>query len=156
MHHGIKGQRWGVRRYQNRDGSLTNAGKKRISKSRQILDARKDLKENGEKYEKAIKKARSEYEKKNDWYHINGVHIDDTMNLTQEEYWKLEEKQDHEFRKLQGMEQKYRDLKALAETKTGKEKALKALGGVAGTTLAVTAISFGHTYLPKLLRRIGG
>lgn len=28
-HHGIKGQRWGVRRYQNPDGSLTNAGKMR-------------------------------------------------------------------------------------------------------------------------------
>lgn len=29
MHHGIKGQRWGIRRYQNEDGSLTPAGKKR-------------------------------------------------------------------------------------------------------------------------------
>ena len=28
-HHGVKGQRWGVRRYQNDDGSLTDAGKKR-------------------------------------------------------------------------------------------------------------------------------
>ena len=28
-HFGIKGQKWGVRRYQNKDGSLTNAGKKR-------------------------------------------------------------------------------------------------------------------------------
>ena len=28
-HHGIKGQKWGVRRYQNEDGSLTDAGKKR-------------------------------------------------------------------------------------------------------------------------------
>lgn len=28
-HHGIKGQRWGIRRFQNKDGSLTNAGKKR-------------------------------------------------------------------------------------------------------------------------------
>lgn len=27
-HHGVKGQRWGVRRYQNKDGSLTPAGKK--------------------------------------------------------------------------------------------------------------------------------
>lgn len=25
-HHGIKGQRWGVRRYQNADGSYTKAG----------------------------------------------------------------------------------------------------------------------------------
>ena len=28
-HHGVKGQRWGFRRYQNADGSLTPAGKKR-------------------------------------------------------------------------------------------------------------------------------
>lgn len=29
QHHGVKGQRWGVRRYQNYDGSLKDAGKKR-------------------------------------------------------------------------------------------------------------------------------
>lgn len=28
-HHGTKGMKWGVRRYQNKDGSLTEAGKKR-------------------------------------------------------------------------------------------------------------------------------
>ena len=28
-HHGIKGMKWGVRRFQNKDGSLTAAGKKR-------------------------------------------------------------------------------------------------------------------------------
>ena len=30
-HHGIKGQKWGVRRFQNEDGSLTNAGKVRYN-----------------------------------------------------------------------------------------------------------------------------
>ena len=30
-HHGVKGQRWGVRHYQNPDGSLTNAGRERYS-----------------------------------------------------------------------------------------------------------------------------
>ena len=31
VHHGIKGMHWGVRRYQNSDGSLTSAGKSRYS-----------------------------------------------------------------------------------------------------------------------------
>ena len=29
-HHGVKGQRWGVRRFQNPDGSLTEKGKRQI------------------------------------------------------------------------------------------------------------------------------
>ena len=28
-HYGVKGMKWGVRRYQNKDGSYTNAGKRR-------------------------------------------------------------------------------------------------------------------------------
>ena len=31
-HYGIKGMRWGVRRYQNPDGSLTQEGKRRAAK----------------------------------------------------------------------------------------------------------------------------
>lgn len=38
QHHGVKGQRWGVRRYQNKDGSLTPRGKKRLAK----LDAERE------------------------------------------------------------------------------------------------------------------
>lgn len=32
QHHGILGMKWGVRRYQNKDGSLTAAGRKRVAK----------------------------------------------------------------------------------------------------------------------------
>lgn len=32
VHHGIKGQKWYIRRYQNTDGSLTAAGRKRYQK----------------------------------------------------------------------------------------------------------------------------
>ena len=32
-HHGVKGMKWGVRRFQKKDGSLTSAGKKRYSEN---------------------------------------------------------------------------------------------------------------------------
>lgn len=40
-HHGIRGQKWGVRRYQNQDGTLTNAGLARDRKVRE-KEARKE------------------------------------------------------------------------------------------------------------------
>lgn len=56
-HHGIKGMKWGIRRFQNKDGSLTNAGRKRYSK--EVEEARTAL--NGAK--KKQKQARSEFNK---------------------------------------------------------------------------------------------
>lgn len=39
IHYGILGMKWGVRRYQNKDGSLTSAGKKRYSNNDDIKEA---------------------------------------------------------------------------------------------------------------------
>ena len=40
QHHGIKGQKWGVRRFQNADGSLTTAGKQRAAATKKRTDAK--------------------------------------------------------------------------------------------------------------------
>ena len=42
-HHGILGMKWGVRRYQNEDGSLTEAGKRRLRKNAQaVIDRQRE------------------------------------------------------------------------------------------------------------------
>lgn len=43
QHHGVKGQKWGIRRYQNKDGSLTALGRKREEKDK-LKSANKELK----------------------------------------------------------------------------------------------------------------
>lgn len=52
-HHGIKGQKWGVRRYQNSDGSLTAAGQKRYGSS-EAINAHQEYKSAKKAYNKAF------------------------------------------------------------------------------------------------------
>ena len=40
VHHGIKGQKWGVRRYQNEDGTYTAAGKRRYKGSEDYANSK--------------------------------------------------------------------------------------------------------------------
>lgn len=43
FHWGIKGQRWGIRRYQNKDGSLTPAGRKRYADDPKLQTQKEDM-----------------------------------------------------------------------------------------------------------------
>lgn len=76
-HHGIKGQKWGVRRYQNPDGTLTDEGKKHIkevtksydftlkkgTKLYRVSTSTKDPTEDNKKYVSLSKEERAKWEK---------------------------------------------------------------------------------------------
>lgn len=88
-HHGIKGQKWGVRRYQNYDGTLTNRGKLRykgaVWKSNLIYSQLgKDV-----GIDKTIKK-----DDKNDFKEVNMKKGETVNHITPLEFKKLRKGQD--------------------------------------------------------------
>lgn len=67
-HHGILGQKWGIRRFENADGSLTEAGKKRyrkehlkeyVDKTDKYMEEYRNSKEGREKFNKYKENRRS-------------------------------------------------------------------------------------------------
>ena len=65
-HHGIKGQKWGVRRYQNKDGTLTDAGKKRQAKEIKNLNRVGTFVQNSARTQTSIKNMAKNYKQKLD------------------------------------------------------------------------------------------
>ena len=156
-HWGVKGMKWGVRRYQNADGSLTAAGKKRYY---QEADAGHYDKEgyNGTRY-KTTKKGKKEvlYADPNKWakddLSANKRVADETANMAN----KLKQINDNSLRNrpkakmdLSNMtdqqmrseinrailERQYNDMFAPQRKARGREFASKTLE-IAGTVLAV-------------------
>ena len=78
-HHGIKGMKWGVRRFQNKDGSLTSAGKARQGGIKGLVkrkaenyknyrNYKEELGRGDRKYDVAAKRSAMENERQaNEW-----------------------------------------------------------------------------------------
>ena len=59
-HHGIMGMRWGVRRYQNYDGSYTKKGLERYRKAESAYEQKKTDYKNGKATRTEVRKAKKE------------------------------------------------------------------------------------------------
>ena len=149
-HWGIKGMKWGMRRYQNADGTLTPAGKKRYDRDQRENAGKKKGNKVGaadphrwvrEDMERSKKLTDSTSHLTNEIKKVNDKAIKETpkkrvdlSNMTDKE---LRDRINREF-----LERQYNDMFTPQTVNKGRETAGKILEA-AGSTLAITSSALG-------------
>lgn len=134
-HFGVKGMKWGVRRYQNEDGSLTSLGKKRDK----MLSDRKTAK----KHSTTSNMVKAEYSRRE---------FEDAKTRLKLENQKKKSKRQQDLEKKyidQGFAKDEAEIKAYNRAKT--ETILKVAGGVA---LASAAAYVAYKHYDKVTDRV--
>ena len=134
-HFGVKGMKWGVRRYQNEDGSLTSLGKKRDK----MLSDRKTAK----KHSTTSNMVKAEYSRRE---------FEDVKTRLKLENQKKKSKRQQDLEKKyidQGFAKNEAEIKAYNRAKT--ETILKVAGGIA---LASAAAYVAYKHYDKVTDRV--
>lgn len=134
-HFGVKGMKWGVRRYQNEDGSLTSLGKKRDK----MLSDRKTAK----KHSTTSNMVKAEYSRRK---------FEDAKTRLKLENQKKKSKRQQDLEKKyidQGFAKDEAEIKAYNRAKT--ETILKVAGGIA---LASAAAYVAYKHYDKVTDRV--
>ena len=134
-HYGVKGMKWGVRRYQNEDGSLTSLGKKRDK----MLSDRKTAK----KHSTTSNMVKAEYSRRE---------FEDAKTRLKLENQKKKSKRQQDLEKKyidQGFAKNEAEIKAYNRAKT--ETILKVAGGIA---LASAAAYVAYKHYDKVTDRV--
>lgn len=121
-HHGIKGMKWGVRRFQNADGSLTPEGRKRYG-SGDLKEAQKKV-EKGKAMVDGVKKTRVKAAEKQHEKKIK----DDLSKMSDQELRNIVNRLN--------MEERYTQVMKSRGVESGKNKVDKILE-YAGTALTI-------------------
>lgn len=159
-HHGIKGMKWGVRRYQNSDGSLTAAGKKRYDRDIRENDARKKenrIKIDGPDADRWVKedlrRSKATIDGASSMINQAGRMLDINFKKKQSkiDLSNMTDKQLRDRINRSNLEKQYLDMFAPETTSKGRRYA-KAVLETAGTVLAVGSSALGIALSIKELK----
>ena len=145
MHYGVKGMKWGVRRYQNADGSLTPAGKKKYGDD-PVGRAKLNVKSAKKEYSKSFNKA---------------YNYSTTPRFTKKGKAERDRRWEDAYDKLDKLDKaksEYKEAKNTPEAKAARQaktkKALKVGAAVAGTALAAYGAYKVHEFVREKNRDI--
>lgn len=158
-HWGVKGMKWGVRRYQNKDGTLTEAGQKRYERDQRENAGKKKGNKVGqadpnrwvkEDMERSKRLADSSKQLTNELSNANNKAIKNApknrMDLSKMTDQELRNQINREL-----LERQYNDVFNPPQVSKGREYASKVLES-AGTALAITSSALGVALAIKELR----
>ena len=121
-HYGVKGMKWGVRRFQNSDGSLTADGKKRYSGDN-LKDIQKQVNQ-GKNVVDGVKKTKAKAAEKR------------TEKKIKDDLSQMSDKELRDIVNRLNMEERYTQVMKSRGVETGKSRADKILE-YAGTALTI-------------------
>ena len=172
-HHGVKGMKWGVRRYQKKDGSITEAGKKRYARDAREKEFNKYHESSGKYYKQSKKNCRSDLEFDANRYAKEDAErskrlVDSSRNLSNDlkrtvdtsnrnrkvPKMDLSNMTDQEMRSQinrEILERQYNDMFNPKKESKGREYASRTLE-TAGNVLAVTSSALGIALAIKELK----
>lgn len=157
-HWGVKGMKWGVRRYQNSDGSLTPAGQKRYERDQRENSGKKKGNKVGQAdpsrwVREDLERTRTlTNESKNMASNLKNMN-DKSIRNTPKTKMDLSSMSDKELRDAINrafLEKQYNDMFAPQSVSKGKERASKILE-TAGDVLAITGSALGIALSIKAL-----
>lgn len=160
-HSGIKGMKWGVRRYQNKDGSLTPAGKKRYDRDIAENNAKKkdnriviDGPDASRWVKEDTKRAKGVVDSSRDMVReLENVNRN-TKSKSKRQTMDLSKMSDQEMRNKINralLEKQYNDMFAPQKTSRGREAVTKTLE-TTGTILAIGSSALGIALAIKELK----
>lgn len=169
-HWGIKGMKWGQRRYQNKDGSLTAAGRKRYSDDPKVVKSKAAVKQASKDRTKALADYNNAYnkyyavpskanKKRFDEAFDNLRKADSSLKSTKFKYGvdkeaaRLREKgynNQNKSKRQQRLEEKYKELGLTdEEAQAAANKRIRTeriVAGAAALTVAACAAYYGNKY----------